>query len=279
MKRVLLTGSTGLIGKEAILPLKEHGFTVICLNSSECNLLNYDDVRAFVKDSCATHLMHFAWFTGRGYLTSPLNEEYYEASMNLLQAFVQCGGERAVFAGTCLEYANKNTALQEEDPLSSSSLYAKYKNILRINAGKYTKRHDVSFGWGRIFYAYGCSDGSGSLFSYLVENLRENKTVHIHSGDLLRDYIYTKDIVNAFICILRNQNDILVNVCTGTAVRIAFYAECIAQYMKKPLLLRVGTTVTDEAPIIIGENTRLQSLGYRTQYTLEKGLREIFYES
>ena len=48
-KRVILTGSTGLIGKEAVQPLKEAGFEIICLNSKICNLFNRANVVNFFE--------------------------------------------------------------------------------------------------------------------------------------------------------------------------------------------------------------------------------------
>ena len=49
-KKVILTGSTGLIGKEAVHPLKNAGFEVICLTSKNCDLFDRANVVNFLKN-------------------------------------------------------------------------------------------------------------------------------------------------------------------------------------------------------------------------------------
>ena len=107
-KRVILTGSTGLIGKEALIPLKIEGFEVIPLNSKTCNLFNKTDVDTFFEKYKADYLIHLAWFTGENYLSSEINRKYLDSSLHMLEQFSKNGGKRAIFAGTCFEYKFKD---------------------------------------------------------------------------------------------------------------------------------------------------------------------------
>lgn len=73
MKKVLLTGSTGLIGKEAVSFLQEKKFDVINLTSKNFDLTNLEQIESVIKYNKADYLLHFAWITGGDYLSNSVN--------------------------------------------------------------------------------------------------------------------------------------------------------------------------------------------------------------
>ena len=102
--------------------------------------------------------------------------------MNMLSAFKQNGGRRAVFAGTCFEYKFKDAPLKENDELNPLTIYAKCKVELFKQATEYCIQNGISFGWGRIFYVYGKNENEKRLTPYLINNLKNNKTTEIKCG-------------------------------------------------------------------------------------------------
>ena len=127
-KRVLVTGATGLIGKELALPLKQAGFDIYAITIDENNPDNgvhwlkgnlFD--RAFVQKCMEevkpAYLLNMAWATTGDYLKSNINYSFLSAGINLIQEFAKNGGKRAVFAGTCFEYLFKDSPLKETDAL------------------------------------------------------------------------------------------------------------------------------------------------------------------
>ena len=73
MKKVLFTGSTGLIGKEAVSFLQEKKFDVINLTSKNFDLTNLEQIESVIKYNKADYLLHFAWITGGYYLSNSVN--------------------------------------------------------------------------------------------------------------------------------------------------------------------------------------------------------------
>lgn len=277
MKRVVLTGSTGLIGKEAIKPLEDLGFEVFCLTSKNCNLFDEVAVQEFFKEVKPQYLLHFAWYTKEGYLESDLNPKYVEASLNMLKIFKNNGGKRAIFAGTCFEYRFKDEPLKETDELNPQSLYAKCKCELREKAEKYSEENDISFGWGRIFYVFGRNEHPNRFTSYIINNLKSNKPVEIKYGQLIKDYMYTKDIAAAFVKFLDSEVKGCVNICTGNEISLSYYATMIAEKLEKEDFLEIKNETTSQPSKIIGDNTRLiEEVGYTIQYNLKNALEEIF---
>ena len=275
-KKVVLTGSTGLIGKEAIEPLKKAGFEVFCLTSRKCNLFDYGAVDQFLEHVKPAYLLHFAWITGGDYLTNPINKDYVDASMNLLRTFKKYGGKRAVFAGTCFEYAFKDEPLKESDPLAPKTLYAQCKVDLNEKASAYCKKNGISFGWGRIFYVYGHNEKDGRLTASILDSLKRNEKVTIKYGQLVRDYMYSKDIAAAFVKFLDSDVQSAVNICTGKGISLGDFAKTIGVAVGKEQLIDVLREKTSQPVSIIGDNSRLQKeVGFETKQNINASIKEV----
>ena len=120
MKQVLLTGATGFIGRQALLPLITRGFDVHCTYRTKkpdiiydeknvtwhkIDLLNRNDIEKLFDSISPTYLLHLAWDVSPGsYLESTNNFNWLVSSLHLLHEFAESGGRRAICAGTCFEY-------------------------------------------------------------------------------------------------------------------------------------------------------------------------------
>src|SRR5574344_679961 len=232
MKKVLLTGSSRLIGKEAIKPLLENGFEVYAMYSKnkpqeikgvipiKADLFNFDEIQTVLSDIKPQYLLHFAWVASGDYLTSETNYKLVDAGMNLLKAFEANGGEKAVCAGTCFEYEFKSTPLKETDKLNPKSVYAKCKNDFREKAQQFCSKTGLKFGWGRIFYVFGIGENEKRLTPNVINLLRKNKPAIINCKFLIKDYMYTKDIAEAFVAFLNSDVTGCVNICTGNPITL-----------------------------------------------------------
>ncbi len=289
-KKVILTGATGLIGKEAIQPLLDSGFEIYALTIDEkntdcgvnwikANIFDAENIKRVFESIKPLYLLHFAWVASGDYLISEDNYELRDASLNMLKEFHQNGGKRAVMAGTCFEYEFKDAPLKEDDKLNPQTVYAKCKNELREKAQMYCKENDISFGWGRIFYVYGKNEHEKRLTAHVINSLKNAKEVVINNGDLVKDYMYTKDIAGAFVKFLDTDIDGCVNICTGQGISLKDYTKLIAKKIGRGDLLVIKNEPTDQPKIIVGDNSRLlDEVGYNIKYSLDEALEEILRE-
>lgn len=267
MKKVVITGSTGLIGKELEKVLYGAEFKVYSINSKICNLFDYNAVNDYFSTIKPEYLLHFAWITGNDYLTNPLNNDYVKSSLHMLEAFGKNGGKRAIFAGTCLEYANSNEPLKESDKLDPQTLYAKSKVELYKKAMKYCSENSLSFGWGRIFYVYGHNENPSRLTAHIINSLASNKPVSIKHSHLVRDYMYSKDIANAFIKFLLSDKNGVVNIGTGYGISLGKYAQIIGEIINKTHLLDLQNLDTNLPKNIVADTRILENeIGFKLCY-------------
>lgn len=278
MKKIILTGATGLIGKEAIYFLESAGYKVYCIRSNECNIFDYDSISNLFSKIKPEYLLHFAWFTGEGYLEDSINQKFVDASMNMLEQFKNNGGRKAVFAGTCFEYKFQDKPLKETDETEPQTLYAKSKIKLYKLATEYCNKNSIDFGWGRIFYVYGHEENEKRLTPYIINNLKNNKPVEIKCGQLIRDYMYTKDIAHAFVQFLDSNVTGIVNICKGKGTSLGEYAKIIAKELGKEYLLTIKTEKTNQPQIILGDNSILTNqIGFKNFTSLENIVNKLIY--
>ena len=286
-KKVLLTGVTGLIGKEIIEPLKNMGFEISALTIDEnnpdngvnwikCNLFDENSVKQAFEQVKPTHLLNFAWATTGDYLSSEINFEFVKAGLNLLKYFKENGGQRVVYVGTCFEYKFKDESLKESDPVNPQTLYAICKNSLHEMAEEFCKINNISFGYGRIFYVYGHGENEKRLTAHLIKTLSNNGEVVINNGDLIKDYMYTKDIASGFAAFLNSDVTGTVNMCTGRGISLKEYSTYIAKKLGKEKYLTVRYEQNNQPPVIVGDNSRLiNEVGYKIKYSFEQAIDEI----
>lgn len=287
-KRLLLTGATGLIGKELAEPLLRAGFEVHAITIDRENPENgvhwlpgslFDEgfVQGVVESLRPTHLLNMAWATTGNYLQSDVNYDFLAAGIRLARLFAQNGGERAVYAGSCFEFEFQDRPLLECDPLlPERNTYTYCKNTLREVAGRIFATHGVSFGYGRIFYVYGRKEAKTRLAGRIVDQLQQGLPVTITAGPLLRDYMYAKDIAGAFSALLNSNVEGAVNICTGKVLSIRELSLALARELGHPELLVFEDACEGQPALIVGDNTRLtHEVGYTPQYTVEAAVAEI----
>lgn len=287
-KKVLVTGATGLIGKELAEPLKKAGFDVFSITIDENNpnngihwikgnLFDENCIKSVMEQIKPEYLLNLAWCTTGDYLKSDINYKFLDAGINLLKYFKDNGGKRVVFAGTCLEYKFKDSPLKETDTLDTEkTIYTSCKNKLHETAEHFCKKNNISFGYGRIFYVYGRNEDKTRLTGMIIDKLSKNEEVIIRSASLYKDYMYSKDIAGAFVALLNSNVEGPVNICTGKAISIKDFALEIGKQMGKENLIKFKNEISNQPPLIIGDNTKLMKIvGYNYRYDLKRGIREI----
>ena len=300
MKKVLVTGATGFIGRHSLRPLQERGYEVHAIYFEapledkpfgiaegkpeviwhQGNLLDADSIRAICEEVKASHLLHFAWYVNpKDYKTSPENEKWVTATLSLLQAFRTGGGTRAVLAGSCIEY-DWNVAeefyVENKPAQSHDTAYGRAKSQTHRLAMTFSSENNVSLAWGRIFFLYGPYEASTRLVPYVITSLVKGEPALLSSGDQLRDFMYVKDVADAFTSLLDSEVTGAVNICSGIALPVKDLVLNIAQALGKTDLVRFGAKPDrDEPARIAGDIHRLKDeVGWQPRYSLDQGIQE-----
>lgn len=291
MKRVLVTGANGFIGRHSIEPLLSKGYDVHCVTSREptkeesgvtwhqADLLSEGECACLFKEVRPSHLLHFAWYTKPGeYWVSEKNIDWVVASLHMLKNFKANGGERLTFAGTCAEYDwNYGFCSENVTPSTPGTFYGTCKNDLRQISGSFCKQNGISFSWGRIFFLYGPYEHPSRLVSSMIISLLKGEEAKCSHGGQIRDFIYSEDVASAFAALLNSNTEGTVNIASGEPVAISTIVNLISSKIGRPDLVRFGAVPVpaDDPPMIVADTRRLNDeVGWTPEFDLEKGLNK-----
>lgn len=287
---VLLTGATGLIGRQVVTPLLARGWRVTAASRSgravagapglALDCLDRDGAARAVRDLGATHLLHLAWHDGaRDRWTSPANLDWVGASLDLLRAFAAAGGRRAVMVGSCAEYDWAQAAagpMGEDTPLAPATLYGAAKAATGIAALAGARALGLSLAWARPFFCFGPGEPEGRLFGDVIRGLASGQPVDCTDGLQRRDFLTTFDLGRALADLLASPVEGAVNVASGRASEVRAVILALARELGGEHLVRLGTRAraADDPPLIEADVTRLtREVGFVPAHDLLAGVR------
>lgn len=290
MKRVLVTGASGFIGRACVGPLAARGFDVHAVSSRavdggdtraswhQCDLLVPGEPARLVDAVRPTHLLHLAWYAVPSkYWTAPENVDWVAASAALARAFERAGGRRFVGAGSCAEYAPASGDCDERDtPLAPVTLYGTCKHAVhRVVSSLADGR--FSFAWGRIFFLYGPHEDRSRLVPSVIRSLNDGREALCTAGTQVRDFMHVDDVGDAFAALLDSDVEGAVNIASGRPVRIADVVTSIARQMEAVDLVRLGARPIPEGelPSITASTARLSDeVRWSASRDLDRGLAD-----
>ena len=290
MKKILVTGASGFIGRHCIPLLLDKGYEVHALYSKtkipfakevihhQINLLDVSTLDPLIKKITPSHLLHLAWNATPGtYWTTEENSAWLQVSLQLIKCFNSHGGKRAVFAGTCAEYDwNDGFCSEEKTLLNPSTLYGKCKASLYQELQK----QELNFAWGRIFFLYGPNEHEKRLVPTVINSLLNNQIAKCSHATQQRDFLHVKDVADAFVTLLESSLQGAVNIGSGidlpikditTKIGNILNRENLIEYAEKPAILT--------EPMILKPCTfRLfNELNWRPKINLDQGLTETIH--
>lgn len=300
MRRVLVTGGTGFIGRQTVAPLVERGFEVWLtsrgglpedlarfarrhpgrVHHRVADLLQPDVPAALMDDVRPSHVLHLAWDTRHGlFWTSPENKAWVTASERLLEAFADRGGRRIVAAGTCVEYAVTNHPVSEATGvLDPDTPYGRAKLAFRERLRETTERRGLPSAWGRVFHLFGPHERLPRLVPAAIDALLRGDPFPATAGTQLRDYSSVVDVAAAFVTILDSDFEGDINVACGTPSTVADVLRSIGDIVGRPELVHLGVVPPPphDPPVLAADTTRLHArFGCLFPISLETRLREM----
>jgi nucleoside-diphosphate-sugar epimerase len=292
MKKVLLTGASGFIGRQTISPLLNAGYEVHAVSSKELpsismpgvvwhrvDLMDKQAVSIFMEASTFSHLLHLAWVTTPGkYWISLENLDWVEASLHLVRLFILNGGKRVVVAGTCAEYEWKGEKYCEDrTPFIPSTLYGASKRGLYLILKSLCDQSTSSFAWGYVFFLYGPYENPKRFVPSVIQGLLGQDLIPCSEGSQIRDFMHVSDVANAFVALLESEVIGGVNIASGRGVSLKETALFAAKIIGGEERLQFGVVpiAAHEPKQLVPDVTRLFSeVGWRPKYQFEEGILE-----
>ena len=293
--RFYVAGHRGLVGSAIWRKLESEGFTdLIGRSSSELDLRNRDAVFAFFEETKPRYVVLAAAKVG-GILantTYPVDflSENLQVQVNVLDAALASGVERVLFLGSSCIYPKfapqpipesaLNTGYLE--PTNDAYAIAKIAGIMQIQAIR--RQYGLPWISAMPTNLYGPGDSFSPTGSHVLPALiRRYEEASIAgapsvtnwgSGTPRREFMHVDDMATACLYLLEHYDGPeQVNVGTGTDVTIREISETIARIVGYTGETEWDESKPDGTPQKLLDVTKLANAGWRSQITLEDGLR------
>jgi dTDP-6-deoxy-L-talose 4-dehydrogenase (NAD+) len=277
--KVLVTGSTGFIGRYVVSLLLKRGLKVIATSRDEKKAKKFDwynhvkyiqcdiyskDIDFFSFFGCPDIIIHLAWYGLPNYKSSFHVDKNLPANCLFLKNFLDGGVKKIVVAGTCYEYGMQSGCLQESNVTQPVTQYGLAKDTLHKYLEFLVHDTQIPFNWVRLFYLYGDGQNQNSLLPQLERAISEGeKTFNMSCGEQLRDYLSVEDVARNLCAIaLQSQVNGTVNCCSGNPISIRRLVEERIKMLHSDIALNLGYyPYPDYEPMAFwGDTTKLREI-------------------
>ena len=287
--RILVTGATGFVGRFALKRLRSTGAEVHAsarragdpsiAEWHETDLLAPAAARALVNAVRPSHILHLAWYSEPGkFWTARENTRWLAATLELIEAFADAGGQRFVGAGTCAEYDWSGSGVCDEEttPLRPATLYGATKLAAYHVLRTFAETAHLSWAWGRLFFMYGPHEPQAKLIASVITALLRGEAAKCTSGEQERDFLHVADAGAALAELLVSDVAGAVNVGSGEGVAVRDVVMRIGDMLDAPERIQIGAIqpAKREAPRVVANAGRLHGeVGWQPSLTLDAGLQ------
>jgi len=253
MKKILITGATGFIGKNFLKLKNLQKNKLYCLVrkkiKSKKKITWYETAiedsrnlkKIKKKITEIDTLYHFAWGNLPNYQSKIHTTEELKKQKFFLKNMIDFGVKKIVVTGTCYEYGLKEGLIYNTYKTNPVVEYAKAKVKLYRWLKNYQKKKFYNLIWLRLFFVYGNGQSKKSLLQKIVECERKGKKYfHLSKGDQIRDYINVKSAVKQIYDYSKKFENGVFNISSGKPVTLKNHILRITKKNKLKIKLKFG---------------------------------------
>jgi len=294
-RTVLVTGAAGFVGAVLGRRLLEDGHAVHLVvrpGGDEWRLdgldtplhaldLAGDGVESLVHSVRPDWIFHLAAYGGYAAHRSwrRMVDANVVGTMNLVEAAARVGVDACVNAGSSSEYGLVDHPAREDDAPVPNSHYAVTKLSQTLYCRFAARQYDLHLPTLRLYSVYGPYESPGRFIPQLIAAGREGRLPPLVSPDTARDFVYSDDVVEAFLA-AATQTEIprgaIYNVGTGRqttirdAVGVARETFGIAQ---EPVWGSMANRAWDTTCWVADPASIQRDLGWRATVDFDTGFR------
>ena len=295
--KIYVAGHKGLIGSSFIRFFKENQFTnIITRDRARLELTSKNDTYEFFHKNQPEVVILAAGRVGgivqNKDFPADFIRENLSIQLNVFNASQEYDVKRVIFFGSSCMYPRDTSQPMNEnqlctghpEPTSIAYASAKYAGIQMCQA---INRQNGSVSFIPVIpnSAYGPNDNfdlsSSHVLSALIRRFYEGKKHNKSSvtlwgtGSPRREFIYADDIVSACLMLVEaslDDEDLPINIGVGSDISIKELAEKIRHIVGYSGTIEWDTSKPDGAPTKLLDNSRIKSIGWKSQTDFDTGL-------
>jgi dolichol-phosphate mannosyltransferase len=299
MSSVLITGSTGFIGRYITQRFLENGWHVYIAIRASSNLWRFEgfentqnlhyvrielgDMENWVNyldENQVDTVIHLAT-----YGSYPNQQDEQETiDTNIIQSlrFLEACKKstyvtRFISAGSGSEYSQVNGHSHESSPIFAPNIYGRTKASFGLIGEEYCKNSKVSFVHFRFFTIYGPYEEPSRLIPRLIVFARDGKFPPLSNPNIARDFTYVEDVYDLMDIAVNQKREVLgiFNVSSGHSTSLNDLVNIVSDVFGIPASPNWGSYEmrSFDHPEWSGNNSEvIEKFGWKRKIEMSEGL-------
>ena len=216
MKKILITGATGFLGRNILNRLvsqdnfiyvvfKPYSSNILKISKKEnlkiieCDIKDYNKLNNIINDNIDV-IYHFAWDGTQGIKRANINIQLnnIQACINIFNFAKENNCKKIIFPASIMEY-EINDLMYNDVFININSLYSISKLSADYMLRTLCLNNGISFIRCLISNVYGVGEVSERFINKTIRKMLNNEPLSFTSGEQMYDFIYIDDAVNLII--------------------------------------------------------------------------------
>ncbi len=236
MQKVLVTGSSGFIAPHVIESCIKNNFEVIGVDLKDpeikinsCKYIKNDIRNLTVKEfEDIDFIIHLAFITNIPYsINNPIetSNDNIQMTVDLLDKATKAKCKKVIFSSTASLYGNNSLPWKENMIANPPEPYCWQKYSCEMLCKMWSERYSLPTCTLRLFQVYGENQRKDTALSKFIKSKKEKRPITLTETTAQssfrtgrRDFIYVKDVADAFVAAVKSSKAIkgeVLNVGTG----------------------------------------------------------------
>lgn len=295
--KILITGSTGMVGRALVRQLKTQDYQLLTPTHAELDLRDQQRVEQYFQQHQPDYVFHLAAIVGGIHANNTYPGKFIydntQMHMNIIHSAHQHKVKKLLFPGSACTYPKlahhpiKESAFLDGkiEPTNIAYAAAKINGIVMCQA--YAREYQFNAIVPMPTNAYGVGDNFDPNASHVIPALMKrfheaklnnlDEVVLWGTGTPLREFIYVDDLADALIFLMdQYHSHDIINVSTMQEITIANLAHEIALVTGYKGKISLDTSKPDGAPRKCLDSTALFAMGWQPKVSLREGLKRMY---
>lgn len=296
MKRVLITGADGFIGRHLVARLLREGIEVhavvhpehnIYVNNTDNNLkvysldlLDLQENMDLFPDNIDV-MYHFAWNGVAPEFRNDFDVQYrnIDIAIGCVKLCEVKHIKKIIFPGSTNEYLYYGKPINEHVVPSPSNTYGATKIAIRYLCSDYAANHGISFVYAIITGIYSEDRKDSNVIYYTINKLLNGEKPSLTSLEQEWDYVHIDDVVEALRLVgEKGKGGVTYAIGHGDNWPMANYIRIIHKMIDENLPLGIGEIPHngDVLPSSCIDLTRIkEDTGFEPRIAFEDGIQRV----
>ena len=277
-KTILITGSSGFIGKHLIKKIPRYNIPIE-KNGKKIDLRDKEKVLKLKKVNTVIHL------AGKTPYSKKLsNNEIFEhnilGTLNILEYCISKKVEKLIFVSSYIYGNSKNNPINEKHIVQPHNTYTKSKYLAEELCKDYAKKFGIKLIILRPFNLFGNLQKKGFLISNIIEAIKNNSSISITNKNNKRDYLLIDDFIDVILKMIDFDCKLeIFNIGSGKSYSFEKIIQLFERKSGKKIKQENRVSKDNNISKIQADISKItKKTGWHPKYNFEEGVEKILLE-